>query len=95
VTSLITLYGQYIERNAKSREVLFTKSMELAKAKTDLLIQYTKDTGNPASIHDYVVYAEMYYWLLKKLHDDGRLPENWRNEIGTRFPLRANDEKRD
>jgi len=51
--------------------LLFTKAVELAKMKTDFLAQYSKDTNNAAAIHDYVAYAEIYYWLLIKLYDGG------------------------
>jgi hypothetical protein len=31
-------------------------------------------------IADYVVYAEMYHWLLNELHDKGSLPADWREK---------------
>ena len=37
-------------------------------------------TGQQARISDYVVYAEMYCWLLTELHDKGMQPKNWREE---------------
>jgi hypothetical protein len=61
------------------------KSVELAKANREFIAMAARNTGQPARIHDYVVYAEMYYWLLTKLHDKGSLPQNWRQEIKTKF----------
>jgi hypothetical protein len=87
VSGIVTLLGQHIERKAKRRELLFTQAVELARLKTDLLVAYSKDTRQPAAIHDYVAYAEMYHWLLKGLYDDGGLPKGWRDEIKKRFPL--------
>lgn len=78
VTSAITLFGQHFERNARTRELLFTKSVELAKAKTEWLTAYAKDAQKPVYIAEYGRYAEMYYWLLSELHDHGKLPKNWK-----------------
>jgi hypothetical protein len=84
---VFTLVGQYLERRSKRKELLFTTAFDLAKEKTDFLVSYSKDTQNTASIHDYVAYAEQYYWLAKHLHDDGCLPKNWRDEVAKRFPM--------
>ena len=89
VSGLMTLLGQYFERKAKGRELLFTKCVELAQAKTEFLVKFTKDTGNTAFIADYVVYAEMYYWLLGELHDHGKLPPGWRAESKKRYGIEA------
>ncbi len=94
VSSLFNLCGQWLERKARHKELLLTKAVELAKMKTDFLIQYSKDTHNAAAIHDYVALAEMYHWLLSKLHDDGCLPKNWREEVAKRFPLEQGEARR-
>jgi hypothetical protein len=85
VTSLITLFGQYFERRARDKELLFAKCVELAKTKTEFLIGFADKTGHTASIADYVVYAEMYYWLLGELHEHGKLPDGWRQESEKRY----------
>jgi len=85
VTGVFALSGQAIERKARRREVLFTKSVELAKGNRDFIAMVADKTGQSARISDYVVYAEMYYWLLTELHDKGSLPENWRQEIQRKF----------
>ena len=87
VSSIITVLAQWRERVSRQKELVFTKSIDLAKQKTGFLIQYSKDTQNAASIHDYVAYAEQYYWLLARLQRDGCLPKGWRDEIAKRFPL--------
>ncbi len=61
------------------------KSVELAKANRDFIAMVAEKTGQRARISDYAVYSEMYYWLLTELHDKGRLPENWRTDIKTKF----------
>ena len=85
VASLLNLLGQRIERRARRRELIFLKSVELAKENRDFIMKAARDLNKDARIHDYVVYAEMYYWLLTELHNRGRLPENWRQEIKTKF----------
>ncbi len=61
------------------------QSVELAKANRQFTMDLAKEMGG-GMIHDYAVYAEMYYWLLMELHDKGRLPENWRMNMKTKFP---------
>jgi hypothetical protein len=74
------------ERAARRKELLFLKSVQLAKANREFVATVAKDMGAGARIHDYVVYAEMYNWLLTELHDSGRLPTDWRKDIKTKFP---------
>jgi len=85
VTGVFALLVQKLERNARRKEAIFMQSVELAKANRDFVHAVAKDMGAGARIHDYVVYAEMYYWLLTELHDKGRLPANWRTDIKTKF----------
>ena len=49
-------------------------------------MELAKEMGGGMTIHDYAVYAEMYYWLLMELHDKGALPENWQTKIKAKFP---------
>jgi hypothetical protein len=85
VTGVFALLGQKLERNARRRETIFMQSVELAKANREFILGIAKEMGG-GTIHDYAVYAEMYYWLLMELHDKGRLPENWRTDMKTKFP---------
>jgi hypothetical protein len=85
VTSIMTLFGQYFERRARERELLFTKCVELAEKKTQFLMKVAADTGATAILADYAVYAEMYYWLLSSLHENRKLPEGWREESKKRY----------
>ncbi len=65
-TSIMNLFGQLFERRAKERELLFSKCIELAQTKTNFMMKVAADTGVTAFIQHYVVYAEMYYWLLSR-----------------------------
>jgi hypothetical protein len=85
IASVFGLIGQAIERRARRRELLFVKSVELAKENREFVMRVAKELGTGARIHDYAVYAEMYFWLLTELHDKGRLPPNWREEMKTKF----------
>jgi hypothetical protein len=86
ITSMFALMGQFLERRARRKELIFAKSMELAKANREFIAVVAEKTGQMATLHDYAVYAEMYYWLIAELHDNGRLPVNWRKEIAQKFP---------
>lgn len=86
ITGAFALVGQAFERWARRRELLFVKAVELAKANRDYMLQLGKDMGGGVTIHDYAPYAEMYSWLPTELHDKGRLPKNWRQEINAKFP---------
>jgi hypothetical protein len=85
IASAFGLIGQAIDRRARRRELLFVKSVELARENREFIMKVAKDLGAGARIHDYAVYAEMYFWLLTELHDKGHLPANWRQEIKTKF----------
>ncbi len=85
ISSLVTLAGQFFERRARVRELLFTKCVELAQKKPEFLMKVAADTGATATLADYVVYAEMYYWLLSSLHKNGKLPDGWREESKRRY----------
>jgi hypothetical protein len=85
VTGVFALLGQKLERNARSRETIFMQSVELAKVNRQFTLELAKEMGG-GTVHDYAVYAEMYYWLLLELHDKGKLPENWRTNMKTKFP---------
>jgi hypothetical protein len=82
VSSLFNLTGQAFERRARRKELIFLKAVELAKSNREFIAMVADKTGQGAKIADYVVYAEMYYWLLKELHDKGSLPANWQQKTG-------------
>ena len=84
VTGAFALLAQRLERNTRRKEIIFTKSVELAKANREFVLAVAKEMGG-GTIYDYAVYAEMYYWLLTELHDKGKLPENWRTDVKTKF----------
>ena len=74
-----------ILRTARRRELIFNKSVELSKVNRESVLELVK-MGAGARIHDYAVYAEMYYWLMNELSEKGRLPTDWRMKIKDKFP---------
>jgi len=80
VASIFNLFGQAAERRARLKELIFMESLELAKANREFLVMFADKTGQKANIADFVVYAEMYHWLLNELHDKGSLPADWRQK---------------
>ncbi|HLB89847.1 MAG TPA: hypothetical protein VJK29_19470 [Terriglobales bacterium] len=85
ISAIFNLISQWFERSARRKDLIFRKALELAIANREFITQVAKDTGHGAQIHDYVVYAEMYHWLLTSLHETGSLPAGWRGEIKTKF----------
>ena len=85
VTSILTMFGQYFERRAKEKELLFTKCVQLAQTKVELLMKFAENTRGTVTLADYAIYAEMYYWLLSSLHQNGKLPDGWREESKRRY----------
>ncbi len=78
VASVFNIFGQAIERRSRNRELIFMKAVELALANREFIAMVADKTNCNATISDPVVYAEMYYSLLKELHDKGRLPSGRR-----------------
>jgi hypothetical protein len=87
ITGMFALLAQSFERNARRKDAVFLQSVELAKANREFIRTVAKETGQGARIHDYVAYAEMYYWLLTELQNNGRLPQDWRKQIKEKFEL--------
>lgn len=85
ISSMFNLISQWSERSARRKDLIFRKALELAIANREFIRQVAEDTGQGAQIHDYVVYAEMYHWMLTSLHETGSLPAGWRDEIKTKF----------
>jgi hypothetical protein len=77
VGGLITTFTVILERRARRKELIFTKDLELAKVKLEFLMEYAKHTRKQTFVTDPAAYAEWYYGLLVKLHEDGKLPPNW------------------
>lgn len=86
VAGVVALVNAGFERSARRRELIFTKAVELANAKIELMTKAADAApGRTAYLADHVVYAEQSYWLLTELHDKGRLPPDWRDEIRQKF----------
>ncbi|MCI0722108.1 MAG: hypothetical protein L0338_24520 [Acidobacteria bacterium] len=74
VSTLITLLGQYLEREARRRELLFTKAIEMAVQHTEILMRVAEKSGKAVYLYDNVVKAERYHRWLCHLYERGELP---------------------
>jgi hypothetical protein len=83
VSGFMTLVGRYWERRSRIRELAFSKSLELAKARTELLKELAISKNVGVAIYDPVVLAERYFQWLLHLHEHGSLPDDPRIE---KFP---------
>jgi ABC-type amino acid transport substrate-binding protein len=71
VSGAVTLWGQYLERGARRKELLFAKSLEVAKRRNEMMLQTNRER---AILSDEVVLAGLYYGWLKELFESGELP---------------------
>ena len=81
VSSVIAVVGQWFERKARRKELLFMRSLECAKRANEFLLEAGKlklaATGRigKMSFPDEVVMAGMYYRWLEHIFDHGELSE--------------------
>lgn len=74
VSSITTLIAQILERNAKKKELLFTKAVELAQADTQQTMEILKQSKRPVLIEPTIMLVEKYLTSLTQLHKTGSLP---------------------
>lgn len=74
VSSAISVWGQYLERSARRKELLLANALEMAKRRSDRLIQAAHAGGGAVKLYDEVIMAEIYYGWLKSLIESGQLP---------------------
>jgi hypothetical protein len=73
VSSLITFFGQMIERTARQKELLLSKSIELAELQVKLLQDASSATGQTVGIQPYIFYARWYQRELESLLSTSKL----------------------
>lgn len=74
VSQAMTLLGQYLDRRARREELLFTKALEMAIRKNEVMIKTVELSGSRAVLQDEVISAEIYLRWLKELLCTGKLP---------------------
>jgi len=67
VSSVVTLWGQYLERGARRKELLLTKALEMAKRMSELRMRAVDKGGGGVKLYDEVVVAEIYFRWLESL----------------------------
>ena len=76
VSSLITLFGQYHERQSRREELLLERAMELAEGKIQLAKERARTSSSTHYVQDKIVLTETYYKWLKYLLKHGDLPDD-------------------
>lgn len=74
VSSLVAIFGQMLERKARRRELLLTKAIELAQAKTKVAREVAQESGQNLKLQDDILSAEIYHHWLTHLLDTVKLP---------------------
>ena len=70
--------GARLETRARRKELLLTRALDLAQARTEMVMRIAKETGATATIRDSVFLAEGYFRWLSHLMDHGKLPSDAR-----------------
>ena len=72
-SSVVTLIGQAIERQARKRELLLSKSIDLAVLQMNLYKEAAVINNQKVDLMPYLFYARWYHRELGKLHSTSKL----------------------
>jgi hypothetical protein len=75
ISSCITFASQVLERRSRRREVLLTKSIELAMAQVKFFQDSAVVNQERVPIYPFAVYARINYKHLKSLYENERLTD--------------------
>lgn len=95
VSALVHAISAWRERTARRKELLLTKSIELAIRRNDLLMKAAEQTREEVPLYDTPSLAEVYFYWLGHLMDKGRLPKEAPNRfpglLGEQVPTKKSD----
>jgi hypothetical protein len=75
VSSIITLVGQQIERNARRRELLLSEAVKMAMGHRDYLLKYAQFQNASLYIPEQARLAQTYFVALSSLIAESKLPK--------------------
>lgn len=79
-SALVNVVGQWRERAARRRELLFRTALELAHKRQDLLVEEARRTNERLLMPDAVFNVAEYFRHLEHLFDKGELPRELREK---------------
>jgi len=85
-SSLVTIIGQYFERQSRERLAILEISEKLAQKRRERA-QLRADQGKDEPLEPPLVLMETYYELVCKLLNNGKLPEDPRIDRRKRYLL--------
>jgi len=77
-SAFINLIGQAFERRARRRDLLLTRTIELAFARRETLMKIVDGTGQTVGLRDDISIAADYFAELTSLLDKGQLSNSFR-----------------
>jgi hypothetical protein len=80
-STVLTLVGQAFERRSRQRELLLSRSLDLAGSKRDFLIRLADKTGATVTLKDDIFLAEEYYEALSHLLRTGTLSPSAKDKL--------------
>lgn len=79
VSSVISLVGQYFERQSRRKELILAKSVELAVAWANTKLEIAKSSNQSVFIENQTVITEINYKCLMGLLKHGEIPAKYRS----------------
>lgn len=76
VSSIITALSQWRERASRKRELLVSKSIEMAHKHTDNSLRILERNGKSGELYPDVVLARWYHKQLTRLFDEGKVADD-------------------
>jgi hypothetical protein len=73
VSSLITFFGAYLERQSRRKDLLMSKAIELAELHVKFLQQTATATGQKVTIYPYIAFVRWYHRQLTLLHSTDKI----------------------
>jgi hypothetical protein len=74
VSSIITLVGQQIERNARRRELLLSEAVKMAMGHREYLLKFAESQHTSVFMPEQARLAQTYFLALSSLITEGNLP---------------------
>ena len=75
-SAVITLIGQILERKSRIKELLLTKSVDLALHRQRFVLEVAKQSGKDTDFFDPIVNTASYYKWLKSIFKKESLPKD-------------------
>jgi hypothetical protein len=81
VSASMTAFTQWQDRKARQRELIFSKSVEMANTETDRFLKMIEMKGEGA-LYPTIVTARWYHKQLTRLFAEGKIADDLEKDFG-------------